>query len=144
VAVVSNSSPLIALAEIEHLPLLAELFGSILIPSAVAAESARTISTHPTWLRVEPLKTSIRPDVMRPSLGRGQREALTPAADLAADWLIVDDLAAADCPKTGPPRKRDSRRVARCQAARRSFRSSGARWIACWRSRSCSAPQLDA
>jgi predicted nucleic acid-binding protein len=94
VAVVSNSSPLIALAEIEHLPLLARLFESILIPPAVAAEIAPTISTHPAWLRVERLKTPIRPDVMRPSLGTGEREALSLAAELAAEWLIVDDLAA--------------------------------------------------
>ena len=93
-AVVSNSSPLIALAEIEHLSLLAELFESILIPPAVAAEIAPTISNHPAWLRVESLKTPIRQDVIRPSLGRGEREALSLAADLAAEWLIVDDLAA--------------------------------------------------
>ena len=93
-AVVSNSSPLVALAEIEHLPLLAELFESILIPPAVAAEIAPTISTHPTWLRVESLKAPIRQDVIRPALGRGEREALSLAAELAAEWLIVDDLAA--------------------------------------------------
>jgi len=94
VAVVSNSSPLIALAEIDHLPLLARLFESILIPLAVAAEIAPTISTHPAWLRVEPLKTPIRPEGIRPSLGQGEREALSLATDFAAAWLIVDDLAA--------------------------------------------------
>ena len=45
--VVSNSSPLIALAEIELLSLLAELFESVLIPPAVAAEIAPTISRTP-------------------------------------------------------------------------------------------------
>ena len=33
-------------------------------------------------------------DVMRPSLGHGEREALSLAAELDADWLILDDLAA--------------------------------------------------
>ena len=40
------------------------------------------------------LKTPIRPDVIRPSLGTGEREALSLATDFAAEWLIVDDLAA--------------------------------------------------
>ena len=33
-------------------------------------------------------------DVIRPSLGHGEREALSLAAELDADWLILDDLAA--------------------------------------------------
>jgi uncharacterized protein len=94
VVVVSNSSPLIALAGIDHLPLLATLFESVLIPPAVAAEITPTLATPPSWLRVQPLTSSIRADVVRPSLGHGEREALSLAVELAADWLILDDLAA--------------------------------------------------
>jgi hypothetical protein len=35
------------------------------------------------------VNTPIRQDVMRPSLGRGERQALSLAAELAAEWLIV-------------------------------------------------------
>ena len=92
--VVSNSSPIIALAEIAQLPLLAHLFESVLIPPAVAAEITPTVSTLPAWLQMVPLQESMPADVIRPSLGHGEREALSLAAELDADWLILDDLAA--------------------------------------------------
>ena len=92
--VVSNSSPIIALAEIAQLPLLAHLFESVLIPPAVAAEITPTVSTLPAWLRMVPLQEAVPADVIRPSLGHGEREALSLAAELDADWLILDDLAA--------------------------------------------------
>ena len=55
-AVVSNSSPLIAFAAIEQLNLLPALFESVFIPPAVALEIAPSISTLPTWLRVQSLR----------------------------------------------------------------------------------------
>ena len=91
--VVSNSSPLIALAQIEQLDLLPTLFQSIAIPPAVGAEIARTVGELP-WLRVEHLKEALPRAVERPSLGAGEREAIALAAELHADWLIVDDLPA--------------------------------------------------
>jgi predicted nucleic acid-binding protein len=94
VVVVSNSSPIIALAEIAQLPLLTDLFESVLIPPAVAAEVMPTLSILPAWSRMVPLQESMPADVIRPSLGHGEREALSLAAELDADWLILDDLAA--------------------------------------------------
>ena len=52
-AVVSNSSPLIALARIQRLDLLPAIFESILIPPAVAREIAPSIPVLPTWLRIQ-------------------------------------------------------------------------------------------
>lgn len=54
--VVSNSSPLIAFADIDQLNLLPAIFDSILIPPAVAAEIAPSIPDLPPWLLVEDLK----------------------------------------------------------------------------------------
>src|SRR5213593_4715391 len=48
--IVSNSSPLIALAQIERLDLLHALFGEIFIPDAVAIEIAPTVQTR-SWIR---------------------------------------------------------------------------------------------
>jgi hypothetical protein len=94
VPVVSNASPLIALADIEQLDLLTTLFGSIVIPPAVAGEIARTVPAGLPWLRVENLTGALPRAVQRPSLGAGEREAISLAAELHADWLIVDDLPA--------------------------------------------------
>ncbi len=45
--VVSNTSPIINLAQIEHLDLLHELFGTVLIPQAVYEEIAVAGSGQP-------------------------------------------------------------------------------------------------
>jgi predicted nucleic acid-binding protein len=94
VAVVSNSSPLIALARIQRLDLLPAIFESILIPPAVAREIAPSIPVLPTWLRIQ--APSVLPPVplLRRRLGAGEREALALAIELRADWIILDDLAA--------------------------------------------------
>jgi predicted nucleic acid-binding protein len=42
--VVSNASPLIALEQIDHLELLEQLFGTVLIPPAVVHEVAPTVA----------------------------------------------------------------------------------------------------
>jgi hypothetical protein len=46
--VVSDASPLIALHQIEQLGLLGTIFGTVLIPPAVASE-ARTVE-RPSWI----------------------------------------------------------------------------------------------
>jgi predicted nucleic acid-binding protein len=53
VVVVSNSSPIIALAEIAQLPLLAHLFESVLIPAAVAAEITASVVADGASLGVD-------------------------------------------------------------------------------------------
>jgi len=46
-AVVSNSSPLIALEQIRQLEMLHSLFGEILVPDQVAAQTAATLQPRP-------------------------------------------------------------------------------------------------
>ena len=93
-AVVSNSSPLIAFAAIEQLPLLPAVFQSILIPPSVALEVAPSIPTLPPWLRVQKLRQPMPALVLRPSLGAGEREALALAIETRADRILLDDLPA--------------------------------------------------
>jgi predicted nucleic acid-binding protein len=94
VAVVSNSSPLIALARIQRLDLLPAIFESILIPPAVAREIAPSIPALPTWLRIQAPSVLPPASLLRRRLGDGEREALALAIELRADWIILDDLPA--------------------------------------------------
>jgi predicted nucleic acid-binding protein len=94
VAVVSNSSPLIALAGIQRLDLLPAIFESILIPPAVAREIAPSIPALPTWLRIQAPSVLPPESLLRRRLGAGEREALALAIELKADWIILDDLPA--------------------------------------------------
>ena len=89
-AVVCNSSPLIALSQIGQLELLHTLFQEVLIPPAVAKEAAGSLGAHP-WIRVQPLAGPPLRETTSASLGRGEREALNLAVDVKAKVLILDD-----------------------------------------------------
>jgi predicted nucleic acid-binding protein len=91
VAVVSNSSPLIAFAAIELLRLFPAIFEAVLIPPAVAQEIAPSIPTLPPWLRIERLKASLPEAVLRRAFGDGEREALALALEIKAERILVDD-----------------------------------------------------
>ena len=93
-AVVSNSSPLIALARIQRLDLLPAIFKSVLIPPAVAREISPSIPVLPTWLRIQAPSVLPPASLLRRRLGDGEREALALAIELKADWIILDDLPA--------------------------------------------------
>ena len=90
-AVVSNSSPLIAFAAIQQLSLFPALFESVLIPPAVALEIAPSIPTLPSWLSVESLRMPLPEVVLRRSLGVGEREALALAVEIQAERILLDD-----------------------------------------------------
>lgn len=90
-AVVSNSSPLIALAEISRLDLLSSLFGSVWIPPAVAAEVTRSLPTLPGWIAIRELRQPLPSAVLRGALGRGEREALGLTLESHPTYVILDD-----------------------------------------------------
>jgi hypothetical protein len=94
VAVVSNSSPLIAFAAIGQLNLLPAIFQSILIPPAVAVEITPSIPTLPPWLHVEDLRQPLPALVLQISIGAGEREALALAIETRAERILLDDLPA--------------------------------------------------
>ena len=91
--VVSNSSPLIALHQIGQLPLLRSLFGSIVIPSAVAAEVV-SIGDLPDFVSVHGLTQKLIPGIFLPMLGAGECEAILLARELSANHVLLDDLPA--------------------------------------------------
>jgi len=92
VAVVSNSSPLIALARIQRLDFLPAIFESVLIPPPVAREIGPSIPALPTWLRIQAPSVLPPPSLLRRRLGDGEHEALALAIELRADWVILDEF----------------------------------------------------
>ena len=92
--VVSNASPLIALARIQRLDLLPAIFELVLIPSAVSREISPSIPVLPTWLRIQAPSVLPPASLLRRRLGDGEWEALALAIEIKADWIILDDLPA--------------------------------------------------
>ena len=99
-AVVPNSSRLIAFADIDQLNLLPAIFDSLLIPPAVAAEIAPSIPDPPEWLHVQSLKQAMPGLVLRRSLGAGEPEALALAIEARAERILLDDLPARGIART--------------------------------------------
>ena len=89
--VVSNSSPLIALARIQRLNLLPAIFESVLIPAAVAREIRPSVPAVPAWLQVRAPAAPLPGHVSRRRLGDGELEAIALAIELNADPIIIDD-----------------------------------------------------
>ncbi len=96
--VVTNTTPLIALALISKLHLLRDLYGEVLVPPAVYEEmlaggveriGAAAIQAAP-WIRVQPLSDPRRADLLV-DLDRGEAQAIALAQELNADLLIVDE-----------------------------------------------------
>lgn len=111
---VGNTSAVMNLAIIGHLALLREQFGEVLVPRAVVEElrldedlpgnaeirnAIRDGWLQPRDTQQQALVTSLRRD-----LDRGEAEAIALAADVNADWVLLDE--------------RDARRVAKSQGLR--------------------------
>ena len=98
---VVDTSPLIALASLDLLHLLPDLYGDIFVPDAVRFEAvdARPDAPHITLLRdaLASARFQIRPPgVSRPSvpgidLGFGESQAITLARLVRADFVVLDD-----------------------------------------------------
>lgn len=97
--VVSDSSPLNVLIRLRLESVLPVLFDRVVIPPAVAEEMSHPnapttvrewLAAHPAWLKVE--QPSAVDRTLR--LDDGEREAISLAIELRADFLLVDDLKA--------------------------------------------------
>ena len=97
--VVSNSSPLIALAKIGKLHILKELFGEIIIPKAVWNEivvkgkgkpGAEEVETS-EWIKVREVKDRLSVEILKGEIEIGEAEAIILAKELNADLLIMDE-----------------------------------------------------
>jgi uncharacterized protein len=98
--VVSDTSPIINLATIEHLHLLPELFSEIVIPSAVFNEVAGPGSHEPgakeikeaSWVKVLAVPTQpLLPQLLH-DLDQGEAEAIVLALDIKAEYVLIDEI----------------------------------------------------
>jgi predicted nucleic acid-binding protein len=98
--VVSDTSPIRALAHLDHLPLLEKLFHEVLIPPAVSEELERPKSTLPPLSLVAHGFIIVRAptdeallDRLRQELDLGEAEAITLAIEVKAGTILVDESA---------------------------------------------------
>jgi predicted nucleic acid-binding protein len=97
--VVSNSSPLIALAKIGKLHILRDLFGKITIPKAVWHEVVVKGKGKPgaeevekaEWIKVREVEDILSVEVLKGEIEVGEAEAIVLAKELNADLLIMDE-----------------------------------------------------
>jgi len=98
--VVSDTSPIRALAHLASLDLLRHLFGEVLIPPAVARELGRSLSGPGTvdvlklgYIRVETPQDQRRVQEFGRKLDPGEAEALALALEVHAEAILIDEAA---------------------------------------------------
>jgi hypothetical protein len=96
--VVSDTSPIRALEFLDRLDLLRILFGSILVPPAVAAELTRTGGhfrsidvSHYDYLQARAATDQQQVASLLSTLDRGEAEAIVLAREVAADAILIDE-----------------------------------------------------
>lgn len=97
--VIADSSCLIALSKIRQLQLLQNLFGRILIPTAVHHEIVVRGAGRPgaaevaeaEWIETVSIKDYLALRTLKLTLGAGESEAIVLASEQAADFIILDD-----------------------------------------------------
>jgi predicted nucleic acid-binding protein len=84
---VANSTCLIILQRIGRLDILPSVFGSVLIPEAVAKETG----VSAPWLQVRAVRDNPIEGKLRHQLGAGESAALALALEVAPARIILDD-----------------------------------------------------
>lgn len=99
--VVSNTSPLLDLAIIDHLFLLPQQFGPVLIPQAVLAElkvnqalpgsNALRTALNEGWLIPQSVSNKALVSLLRQELHQGESEAIALAVEVSAERILLDE-----------------------------------------------------
>lgn len=96
--VVSDTGPILALANVEQFDLLRQLYSKVFIPPAVRAEVKDDVSlaaiTSANWITIQSVKDELAVNLLREELDPGESEALILAKELSADLVLIDDRAA--------------------------------------------------
>ena len=98
--VVSDTSPIRALAALGALAWLQELFGEVIVPHAVADEllhapgslTSVDVSDFP-WMVIRSPANAERVNQLRDTLDAGESQAIALAEEYRADWVLIDELA---------------------------------------------------
>ena len=97
--VVADSAPLHYLILLDLADLLPQLYGDVLVPTAVVSELSTAgapakvrewLDDAPVWLRIESV-ASERTNMASDELDPGEREAIALAQIVHADLLLIDD-----------------------------------------------------
>lgn len=91
--VVSDTSCITNLITIGQDRLLADLFGSVLIPPAVNRELLRGHATIPPYVSVRSPEPSPQLEQLSQELDQGEAEAICLAKELRAERLLMDESA---------------------------------------------------
>ncbi|MCK9589713.1 MAG: DUF3368 domain-containing protein [Terrimicrobiaceae bacterium] len=97
--VVSDASPLIALARVNRVDLLRSVFGRLIIPEAVWNEVALSGAdkagsgefAKADWIQIRPVTDHALVNLLRHDLGAGEAEAIVLAKELNADFVLMDE-----------------------------------------------------
>lgn len=99
--VIVNSTPLIALAKVDRLNLLREMYHAVIIPEAVYREvtekndiAAQRIKAAMDWIGVRKVNPDTDRRMYRAKLHDGEVEVMLLAQEMGADLAVIDDLAA--------------------------------------------------
>jgi predicted nucleic acid-binding protein len=98
---VSNTSPLLNLAIIDHLSLPEKQFQTVYIPEAVLAElrvnenlngsNHLKAALEKGWLKVQPVQNKAFVKLLRRELDQGESEAIALAIEKQADLILLDE-----------------------------------------------------
>jgi uncharacterized protein len=99
VIVVSNTSPIMNLSVVGHLPVLERLYGKVLIPDAVSSELLAIASNTDglsefqsyLWIEKHNLRNRLLAESLRLELDNGEAEAIALAVESGAGLLLIDE-----------------------------------------------------
>ena len=97
--IVSDTSPINNLAAIDHLHLLQQLYGTVLIPEAVYQEltdpdfpvaGAKEVQTF-TWIQTRSVQDRTMVKALSSELDPGEAEAIVLALEMKAEQVLIDE-----------------------------------------------------
>lgn len=97
--IVSNTSPISNLAKVGQLNLIQQIYGKILIPTAVceellderAGETVITAVQSATWLEIRPVQKQELVNELQSRVNIGEAEAIALAVEVNATRLLIDE-----------------------------------------------------
>lgn len=96
--IVSNTGPIIALAQIGQLDILGKIFGQVLIPYAVKTEvqdeKSLVALSQSNWIVISEVKDTLAVRLLREELDAGESEAIILAKENNATLICLDERAA--------------------------------------------------
>lgn len=94
--IVSDTSPITSLIQINQLDLIHKVFGNVVIPESVYAELCRVpnqkdVLDNHTWIFIQKANDRLKVEELSTELDAGEAEAITLALEVKADFLIIDE-----------------------------------------------------